>query len=32
MLNGVVPSLDDVPEDMRTELVDMTWSNDARLT
>ena len=31
MLDGVVPSLDDVPEDMRTELVDMTWWDDARL-
>jgi len=31
MLDGVVPSLDDVPEDMRIELVEMTWWNDARL-
>jgi hypothetical protein len=31
MLDGVVPSLDDVPEDMRTELVEMTWWDDARL-
>jgi hypothetical protein len=31
MLDGVVPSLDDVPEDMRTELVEMTWWDDPRL-
>ena len=31
MLDRVVPSLDDVPEDMRTELVEMTWWDDARL-
>ena len=31
MLDGVVPSLDDVPEDMRAELVEMTWWDDARL-
>ncbi|MBK1629350.1 hypothetical protein CKO31_01095 [Thiohalocapsa halophila] len=31
MLDGVVPSLDGVPEDMRTELVEMTWWDDARL-
>jgi len=31
MLDGVVPSLDDVPEDMPTELVEMTWWDDARL-
>jgi hypothetical protein len=31
MLDGVVPSLDDVPEDMRTELIEMTWWDDARL-
>jgi hypothetical protein len=31
MLEGVVPSLDDVPEDMRAELVEMTWWDDARL-
>jgi len=31
MLDGVVPSLEDVPEDMRTELVEMTWWDDARL-
>jgi hypothetical protein len=31
MLDGVVPSLDDVPEEMRTELVEMTWWDDARL-
>jgi hypothetical protein len=30
MLDGVVPSLDDVPEDMRTELVETTWWDDAR--
>jgi hypothetical protein len=31
MLDGVVPSIDDVPEDMRAELVEMTWWNDTRL-
>jgi tRNA(Arg) A34 adenosine deaminase TadA len=31
MLDGVVPSLDDVPGDMRTALVEMTWWDDARL-
>ena len=31
MLDGVVPSLEDVPEDMRAELVEMTWWDDARL-
>lgn len=31
MLDGVVPSLDDVPENMRAELVEMTWWDDARL-
>jgi len=31
MLEGVLPSLDDVPEDMQTELVEMTWWDDARL-
>ncbi len=31
MLEGVLPPLDDVPEDMRTELVEMTWWDDARL-
>lgn len=25
MLDGVMPSLDDVPEDMRAELVEMIW-------
>jgi len=31
MLDSVVPSLDDVPEDMCTELVEITWLDDARL-
>ena len=31
MLDGVVPSLDDVPEDMRAELVEMAWWDDTRL-
>lgn len=31
MLEGVLPSLDDVPEDMQAELVEMTWWDDARL-
>ncbi|EXJ15172.1 hypothetical protein [Imhoffiella purpurea] len=31
MLEGALPSLDDVPEDMRTELVGMTWWDDATL-
>ena len=31
MLDGVAPSLDDVPEDIRAELVEMTWWEDARL-
>lgn len=31
MLDGVVPSLEDAPEDMRTALVEMTWWDDARL-
>jgi hypothetical protein len=31
MLDGVVPALDDVPEDMRAELVEMTWWDDVRL-
>ena len=31
MLEGAVPSLDDVPEDVRPELVEMTWWDDARL-
>jgi len=31
MLEGVLPSLDDVPQDMQTELVEMTWWDDARL-
>jgi hypothetical protein len=30
MLDGVVPSLDDVPKDMRSEFVEMTWWDDAR--
>jgi hypothetical protein len=25
MLDGVVPTLDEVPEDMRAELVEMAW-------
>jgi hypothetical protein len=29
--HGVVPSLEDVPEDMRAELVERTWSDDNRL-
>jgi len=31
MLDGAVPSLDDVPADMRTALVEMTWWDEARL-
>jgi len=31
MLEGVLPSLDDVPEDMQSEFVEMTWWEDARL-
>ena len=31
MLDRVAPSLDDVPEDMRAELVEMTWWEEARL-
>lgn len=31
MLEGVLPSLDDVPADMQAELVEMTWWDDARL-
>jgi hypothetical protein len=31
MLEGVLPSLDDVPQDMQAELVEMTWWDDARL-
>lgn len=31
MLEGVLPTLDDVPEDMQAELVEMTWWDDARL-
>ena len=31
MLDGVAPSLDDAPEDIRAELVEMTWWEDARL-
>ena len=31
MLDGVLPSLEDVPEDMQAELVEMTWWDDARL-
>ena len=31
ILDGALPSLDDVPQDMRTELVEMTWWEDAKL-
>jgi hypothetical protein len=31
MLDGALPSLDDVPEDMQDELVEMTWWDDAKL-
>ena len=31
MLEGVLPSLDDVPDDMQAELVEMTWWDDRRL-
>lgn len=31
MLEGALPSLDDVPQDMRAELVEMTWWDDAML-
>jgi hypothetical protein len=31
MLDGVLPSLEDVPQDMQAELVEMTWWDDARL-
>jgi hypothetical protein len=31
MLDSVVPSLDDVPQALRAELVEMTWWDDARL-
>jgi hypothetical protein len=31
MLEGVLPSLDDVLADMQAELVEMTWWDDARL-
>jgi hypothetical protein len=31
MLDGVLPSLEDVPEDMQAALVEMTWWDDARL-
>lgn len=31
MLDGVLPALDDVPDDMQAELVEMTWWDDATL-
>jgi hypothetical protein len=31
MLDGVLPTLDDVPADMQAELVEMTWWDDATL-
>ncbi len=31
MLDGVLPSLDDVPADMQAELVEMTWLDDDAL-
>lgn len=31
MLEGVLPSLDDVPEEMQANLIEMTWWDDARL-
>ena len=31
MLQGVLPVLDDVPADMRGELIEMTWWDDATL-
>jgi hypothetical protein len=31
MLDGVLPSLDDVPDDMQAELVEMTWLDDNAL-
>lgn len=31
MLEGALPSLEDVPEDMQAELVRMTWWDDATL-
>ena len=31
MLDGVLPSLDDVPADMQAELVQMTWLDDGAL-
>ena len=31
MLDGVLPLLDDVPADMQTELVEMTWLDDDAL-
>jgi hypothetical protein len=31
MLDGVLPLLDDIPSEMQTELVEMTWLDDDRL-
>jgi hypothetical protein len=31
MLDGILPSLDDVPPDMQAELLEMTWLDDAAL-
>lgn len=31
ILEGVLPPLDDVPKGMQTDLVEMTWWDDARL-
>lgn len=31
MLDGVLPALDDVPDEMQAELVEMTWWDDATL-
>ncbi|MCF8003449.1 MAG: hypothetical protein K9L32_04440 [Chromatiaceae bacterium] len=31
MLDAVLPALDDVPDDMQAELVEMTWWDDATL-
>ncbi|MFE8032991.1 hypothetical protein [Thiohalocapsa marina] len=31
MLEGALPSLDDAPDDIQAELVEMTWWDDARL-
>jgi hypothetical protein len=32
LLEGALPALDDVPAQMQTELVEMTWLNDRDLT